>query len=290
MRTSLCRVATLLLLASAPASAQSVEDYLGRYVGANAQGYLGPLADVFGATLNSGWTHSARVPAGFHLRVDLVGVGAMIGDGQRTFQATTEGPFSPQTTTTAPTIFGSSTPVVVQGQGGTSYVFPAGVPVSRLGVVVPQLTVGTVAGTAVSLRWFGYDIDDDLGKLSLLGFGAQHDLGRYFTDLPVDLSVGAYWQSLELGDPFKTSGFVVEVFAGRRMGVLGLFGGLGYENASTELNLEREDADPVTISVDAANSVRGTVGLALHLPFFELFADYTLASQQAFTIGLGIGR
>jgi hypothetical protein len=290
MRTLSLRVAALLLVASSPASAQSVEDLLGRYVGANAQGYLGPLADYLGATLNSGWTHSARVPAGVHLRLDLVGAGAMIGDGQRTFRATTEGRFTPQTTATAPTIFGSSSPVVVSGQGGTTYVFPGGIPVKRVGTVVPQLTVGTVAGTTVSVRWFGYDVDDDLGKLSLLGVGAQHDLGRYLSDPPVDLSVAAAWQSLELGDAFKTSGFVAQLFAGRRMGVLGLFGGLGYENASTELNLDREGPEPVAISVDAANSMRATLGLALHLPFFELFADYTLASQKAFTLGLGIGR
>ena len=65
MRAHALRVVALSLLAVSPASAQSAQDILGRYVGGNAQGYLGPLADYLGAALNSGWTHSAGVPAGF---------------------------------------------------------------------------------------------------------------------------------------------------------------------------------------------------------------------------------
>jgi hypothetical protein len=291
MRAHAWRVIALLLLATSPASAQSAEDLLGRYIGDNAQGYLGPLADFLGASLNSGWSHSASVPSGVHIRLDLVGAGALIGDAQRTFQATTEGSFTPRTTAAAPTIFGSGQPVVVNGQGGTAYVFPGGIPAKMVALAVPQLTLGTVAGTMVSVRWFGIDINDDLGRVSMLGLGAQHDIGRYFSDLPLDLSVAGSWQSLELGDVAKTSGMVVSVLGGKRFSVLGLYGALGYENASTELDIEREGSTEVTrIELDAANTVRVTAGFALHLKVIELFADYTLASQKAFTVGLGLGR
>ena len=38
-------------LAALPAQAQSVEDIIGKYTGPNSAGYLGPLADYLGATL-----------------------------------------------------------------------------------------------------------------------------------------------------------------------------------------------------------------------------------------------
>jgi hypothetical protein len=159
------------------------------------------------------------------------------------------------------------------------------------GVVAPQLTVGTVAGTSLAVRWFGADITDDLGRLTLLGVGAQHDLGRYFTDLPVDLSVAGAWQSIELGHVVETTAAIGSVLVGKRYGVLGLFGGVGYESSSTEITIDSENGgSPNVISLDAGNSVRVTGGFALHLKVVELFGDFTLASQKAFTLGVGFGR
>jgi hypothetical protein len=285
-------VGVLLGMAVAfPVKAQSVEDVLGRYAGTNAQGFLGPLADYLGASFNSGWAREARVREGFSLKLSFVVAGAPIADKNKTFMGTTDGGFSPETTREVPTIFGPNVPVTVNGQGGTAYVFPGGMNASLMATAVPQLSIGSLMGTMVSVRWFGYDIDEDHGKISMLGLGARHDLSQYFQSLPVDLAAGVYWQSLELGNPLSVSSLAASLHVSKAMGILTLYGGTGYETSNTELSFTREgEDDPTVISIDAANSVRFTAGLSLRLAFLELFADYSLASQNAFTIGLGIGR
>nr|MCK4408798.1 hypothetical protein [Candidatus Eisenbacteria bacterium] len=53
--------AVLVLLAAVPVSAQ-IGDQISAYSGANAEGYLEPLALAIGANLNSGLFHSAHIP------------------------------------------------------------------------------------------------------------------------------------------------------------------------------------------------------------------------------------
>jgi hypothetical protein len=291
MRRILIAVAAFTALVSAPLSAQNVENLLSRYVGVNADGYLGPVADYLGASLNGGWTRKARVEPGFSLRLSLVAAGAPIADKRRTFTGTTDGDFTPVTTREAPTIFGPAEEVVVQGQGGTEYVFAAGLDQTLMATLVPQLEIGSVAGTMLKVRWFGYDAEDDLGDISLMGVGLTHDLSRHFGNLPVDLAVGAYWQSFEIGENLETTAILASLHASRSMGLLTLYGGLGYENSTTDIHFSVSGLeDEVDISLDGDNTVRANLGLSLKLAFFELFADYALASQNAFTIGLGIGK
>jgi hypothetical protein len=266
-------VSALVLLCASPASAQSVEDVLGRYSGPNAEGYLQPLADVLGAALGSGWARSADIQSGFHLRLSVIAAGAPIsGD--------------------APTIFGSTETVAVPGVGGTSYRFAGGIDADLAGTLIPQVTIGTVAGTEAMVRWFSVDLGDDFGSVSQLGLGARHDVDRYFGEsLPVELAAGVYWQSFEIGSVVDATTFTGMVHTSWSTSVLTLFGGLGYETSSVDVSYTPEgQTTGIDVALDGANSVRATAGLGLHLWLFGIFADYTVASQSAFTLGVEVGR
>jgi hypothetical protein len=119
-----------------PISAQNVEDVLGRYSGANAEGFLQPLADVLGAALGSGWARSADIQPGFHLRVSAIAAGAPVSSDARTFMGTTED-FEPVTSVEAPTILGSTETVAVSGAGGTTYRFAGGIDADLAGAPKP---------------------------------------------------------------------------------------------------------------------------------------------------------
>lgn len=281
-------VTALTLLATAPTAAQNVEDVIGRYTGPNAEGFLQPLADVLGAALGSGWARSADIQPGFHLRVSVIAAGAPISDDARTFRATTDD-FAPVTTVDAPTIFGATDPVAVSGNGGTTYRFAGGLDTELMGTLIPQITVGTVAGTEAMVRWFSVDLGDDFGTVSQLGLGARHDIDQYFDGLPLDLAAGMYWQSFDVGDYIKTSTISAMVHGSRSSGVLTVFGGVGYEASSADISFEGE-ANTADVTLDGANSLRGTVGVGIQLWALGVFADYTVASQNAFTLGVEVGR
>jgi len=57
-----------LLICSSHVHAQNIEDMISKYTSDNGKGYVQPLADAFGANLNSGFYHHAKVKkAGFQL-------------------------------------------------------------------------------------------------------------------------------------------------------------------------------------------------------------------------------
>jgi hypothetical protein len=274
-----------------PISAQNVEDVLGRYSGANAEGFLQPLADVLGAALGSGWARSADIQPGFHLRVSAIAAGAPVSSDARTFMGTTED-FDPVTSVEAPTILGSTETVAVSGAGGTTYRFAGGIDADLAGTIIPQVTIGTVAGTEAMVRWFSVDIGEDFGSVSQLGLGARHDVDQYFgSELPVELAAGVYWQKFEIGDVVDASTFTGMVHTSWSTGVLTLFGGLGYETASVDVSYTPEgQTTGIDVELEGANTVRATAGLGLQVWLLGIFADYTVASQGAFTLGLEVGR
>lgn len=279
----------LLGVLAAPAAAQDIEDVIGRYSGANADGYLQPLADVLSAALGSGWARSADIRPGFHLKLSAIGAGAPVSDDARTFRATTED-FNPQQTVDAPTIFGAAQTVSVSGAGGTTFVFPGGLDTDYMGTLIPQITIGTVAGTEAMVRWFSVEIDEEFGSVSQLGLGLRHDVDQYFNELPVQLALGGYWQEFELGDAVKATATTVMLHGSWAANVLTLFGGLGYETASVDFSWTPEGATTgIDVALDGANSIRGTIGAGVNVWLLGIFADYTVASQSAFTVGVEIG-
>ncbi len=288
-RRSVPACVALAALVSAPLSAQSIEDVLGRYAGNNAEGFLQPLADVLGASMSSGWARSADIRPGLHVKLTAVAAATPISDDARFFQGTTEN-FSPQTTAQVPTILGPTDFVEVPGNGGTSYVFPGGIDASLLGTVAPQLTVGTVAGTEAMIRWFSADIDEDFGSVSLLGLGGRHDVDQYIGSLPVQLAAGVYWQRFEIGDVLSSTTLSFMGHASRGFGLFTLYGGVGYETSSTDFTYERAGEPSIDVSLDGGNSIRLNGGLSLQLFVIGVFADYTLASQDVFTLGVEFGR
>lgn len=282
-----------LAMAGSAVHAQGLEDLLGKYTGTNGQGYIQPLADAFGANLNSGFFHSARIPkVGLHLNVGFVAMAALIGEKQKTFDAQTEDPFSPSATVEAPTIFGSIDEEQVEGNGGTVFVFPGGLDMKYLPVMVPQITIGSILGTDVTFRYFGMKISDDLGTLKLLGYGLRHSISQYLPLLPVDLAVGIFRQTFELGDIIEASSMNYGLEASLPLGIFTVYGGVSYEKADLDISYEYgegTEAEEIAFDLTAANGMRMIVGASIKLAVLQIYADYNLADQSVFSVGFGFG-
>jgi hypothetical protein len=247
-----------------------------------------PLADAFGADLNSGLYQTAKIPLqGFHLDFSLALIVAPIGDSRKSFQATTEGLFAPVTTTSVPTIFGGTNGVTVPGNASTAYAFPGGLGMTILPLAVPQITLGSLYGTEATVRFFQAQINGSIGQLQLWGIGARHNISQYIRDFPLALAGGIYYQHFSVGDVVSASATLISAQASYDYGLLTFYGGPGFEISNMDVNYDGS-AGKISLSLKSQNSVRFTAGIALNLAFFRLYADYNLASQSAFVLGLGL--
>lgn len=280
------------ILFSGILQAQDLEDFVGSYTGANGRGYMQPLADAFGANLNSGLFHSAKIDSGFHFYIGFATTTALIADKQKFFTASTEGLFSPETTALAPTIFGPVNSTAVDGNAGTAYNFPGGLDLNILPVAVPQLHIGNILGTEFTLRYIAIELGDNFGKLDLLGWGVRHSISQYFKSLSLDIAVGYFQQNFDIGDVVEARSDFVGLQVGKDVGIITLYGGVGLENSTLDIAYTFDDgevAETIEFELEGENNIRVTGGFTLNLSVVKLNADINLASQKVFTLGLGFG-
>ncbi|MEM6522209.1 MAG: DUF6588 family protein [Bacteroidota bacterium] len=271
-------------------SAQDLEDFVSKYTDDNGSGYLQPLSDVFGANMNSGWFRHAKVnKKKFQFYIGLVTTGALIKDEQQTFEANS----IYGGTVTAPTIFGSTEAAVNEGPNGLEENFPGGVDYGLLPLAVPQVSVGGLFGTELSVRWFSIDIGDDIGQLDVIGWGIRHSISQYFKLMPVDISLAFYNQSFELGEFVDANARIIMAQAGKRVALVDFYGAVGYEFSTMDIQYDAEVAgeDPTEIrfELEGENSLRFTAGFMLNLGPFKLNADYNIGNTNVFSLGLGFG-
>ncbi len=257
--------------------AQDLEDFVSKYTDQNGSGYLQPLSDAFGANMNSGWFRHAKVnKKKFQLYIGLVATGAIYGG-----------------TVTAPTIFGSTESVSNEGPNGLEENFPGGADFDLLPLAIPQVSVGGLFGTEVSLRWFSIDTGEDIGQLDVRGWGIRHSISQYFKLLPVDVSLAFYTQSFELGDFVDANARVIMAQAGKRIAIVDFYGAIGYEFSNMDINYDvevaGEDPTPISFQLEGENSLRLTAGFMLNLGPLKLNADYNLGNTNVFSVGLGFG-
>lgn len=286
----------LVLLLASPAVAQ-IEEHLSAYTGRNATGYLKPLVDAFGADLNAGLFYSARIPErDFYMRLELRAMSVYFTDEDRTFLATTESGFRPETTTEAPTVIGSRRAVFVDGQENTKFAFPGGFDIGSFSFVVPQLRFGALYGTEAVVRFLTYGTgNDDLGNLSLYGVGIRHSINRYFGEtLPIDLAASFFWQAFSMGENAKGESLVeaktasVGIHASQRYWRIEPFAGIAYDTHSMSLAyFSSSTADEgIELDFESDAALHLTMGLSLHLGFANVHGEYNISDQNAFSIGL----
>jgi hypothetical protein len=301
-----CLIGAALLLASIAGTHAQIEDQLSAYTGENAKGYMQPLNDALGASLNNGFYYSARIPeSGFRLSVEFVGVAIKFDDADRVFNAVAESPFQPvdgePSSIDAPTIIGNGEAVLIDGLNGTSFAFPGGLDLNGFGLVIPQIRFGNVKGTEGLLRIVkGLDIgDSELGKIDLLGIGLRHSLSQYFADPALDLAAGGLWQTFKIGensengDLVDTNAFSLGVQASKAlpMGSVGIepYAGLSYDSFKMKMEYKSGE-DLLEVDFDRSGTVHFAVGAGFNFYIGQIWAQYDWAQVNGFSLGLALGN
>jgi hypothetical protein len=173
---------------------------------------------------------------------------------------------------------------------------------SVLPLAAPQLTLGTVFGTQVSFRYLPQvQITKEIGSFKYFGFGIQHNPAVWLGDspLPVDVSLGYFTQTLDVGSIFTTKSTSFGIQASKQLGwsYLNLTPYLGFQSESSTMTftydytintLTGPQVQHITFDLKGANSARFTAGMALRLGIFNLNADYNFASYNSATAGFMI--
>jgi hypothetical protein len=174
-----------------------------------------------------------------------------------------------------------------------------------LPLLAPQLSIGTVYGTKIAIRYLpDIEIDKDLGKFSYFGFGIQHNPFMWIPvpDPPLDVSIGYFTQTLKVGTIFEANASMFGVQASKTFGPGAInitpYAGFGFESSSMKISysFERDDPfnpgtkvkTPISFELDGENSSRLTFGLSLKLAILKINADYNIAKFNTFSAGLGI--
>ncbi len=170
-----------------------------------------------------------------------------------------------------------------------------------LPLAVPQVSFGTIFGTQVAIRYLPeFDISPDLGKFKYTGFGIQHNPTMWVPfPVPVNVSVGYFTQSLEVGKIFKTSASMFGIFASKRFGPGALniepYAGLSFESSSIDVQYDvvydtPTGPSPSTIkySIEGENSTRITLGATLKLALLGISVDYSIAKYNTVSASLNI--
>lgn len=264
--------------------------------GENTKGYLQPFVNAFGNNLNAGLYRTAHVSTiGLHFYVGLVGMATMIPDEDKTYMGTPPLPY-PQDPVETASVFGGEG-AVVSGAGGLNYKFQNGqLEGDLVPFAVPQIEVGSFLGTMVKFRYFSGtipgDTKDNLGKITLTGYGVQHSLSQYIPLFPISVSAGFFYQTFDVGDFISTKAMSFGVQVSKSIPLLTVYGTAAWENTKMDVSYTFQSggqSEEIGLALESGSQFRLTVGARLRLGLIILNGGYTLGGQNTATIGIGLG-
>lgn len=344
-RSFLCGLAFLLagLLFSTPVHAQRGQDDLsdlGKALQDLSEGYadnyVQPVTDAFGGGMGAGLFRSADVgnslipglPVNVYLGVSVSGTltSSMkteftpFGNGTETFTAKRNGQKRKFTAEynngsgQVPTVLGETDPpggmiVIKDKQTGNTVASnpaPQGLLDTPLApIVVPQLGIGSFAGTDLQVRYFPKtelsSSGGSYGKVGLFGIAVRHDLDQWIPGpFPLNLAVQGAWNQFSLESEFENSGtkevldasgWALNLQASKGVPVIPLqfYGGVQYEKFNADYNYTLPNVGDITLSQTAESSVRGLAGFTLTFAVVRFNVDYAITNgPNVVTTGLGV--
>lgn len=176
-----------------------------------------------------------------------------------------------------------------------------------LPLTVPQISLGTVFGTQLTLRILPeVELNSELGKYRYTGFGLQHNPAVWLDHkLPVDLALSYFTQTMDVGTLFSCKANAFGITASKRWGwrMLNLtpYAGLLLESAEMEVDYLLQVpvpvsalypdgiySEPIHIVLESANSSRLVLGCNLRAGIINWNLDYNLAEYGGFSTGVSL--
>jgi len=275
-------------------SQESVPDAMSQLSSENVRGYVEPMVQGFGASLNSGVYPTLGLDRdGFHARLAIVGSGSVVTETQRYYYATPPEGYGDGPVRTATILGGTGT--TVAGPGNEEYQFQNGqIRTDLFGMGTTQLTVGNLYGTEAIVRFAVAPSVRDFPKTTLFGYGLRHSVSQYVPSIPVEVSVGASRQELNVGDVLGVSSTNLALMVGKSISFFNLYGGLQYESTVVDVDYTYTGgSDPegtrVNMRYSSDDVVRVTTGFGINLMGLSLGTELGFGTMTSVTGTIGIG-
>ena len=278
------------------------------------EAYFTPMAESFGAGLNSGWYNTAKPHnlGGFDVTFTLNTV--IIPNSAETFKiGDAFGNVFESTENESSTIFGSTSstamyydPSSVPGSDSIPFNMPGGFKTPAIPLPMIQAGIGLIKNTAIDIRYMPMlNVGDNI-NVNLFGIGIKHDLLQWIPGIgdaiPMSLSLQGGYTSLNtelkiLGQEvsLKTKATTINLVASKKLLMVTGYVGLGYNSATTTFTT---DADfdlggiqfdkKVEVAFESNKNLRTNIGLRLNMAVVTIQADYTFAEYPTATLGLGV--
>ena len=222
----------------------------------NGEQTLQPYADAVSADMNSGWFHTAKVNDGFNIYLGIKATGTYInGDNP-----------------------------VVADANKTLNIMP---------MAIPQLNIGSVWGTEVSVRYLPQITIGKYGSVDTWGIGIKHGITSHFKNFPVDAAVQFSYQTIKINDSkdinlVDASSFATSLQVSKQLSVFTFYTGLQYESTKIDVNVNYNETS-VNMNFDNQNKIRGVFGLNIKLGPVNLNGDYSIGKTNSISAGFGLG-
>lgn len=270
--------------------AQSIEEYLDSYVGENAVPYVQPLADLFTSNINTGVWEWSTIESDFYLRLKLQGMMSFPSESMRTFTGRTTGDFRPQQTVIASTIIGDEDGILLEGDDDDIYIFPGGYDLQRLILGTPQITIGGFLNSELTARFLAFPLDNDLEKVRFYGIGGRHSISNYFSDSPIDLSVGYMYHHTEAGDYLNSNQHLISAHIGKSGKIFSGQLMVGYQASDSDIHYTYEDGATVNeIDLNLKNTNPFIMEAGLGVKLGPVMASTSVSYSEHVALSLGAG-
>jgi len=168
-----------------------------------------------------------------------------------------------------------------------------------LPMLAPQFSLGTVMGTAATLRYLpAAEIDPQLGAFQYFGFGLQHNPDAWLpVPLPFDVAVGFFTQTMTIGDLFTAKATSFGLNASYKLGFEALnitpYAGYMIESSTMDVSYKYVVDTPVgpipqkiNFTLEGENTSRITLGLSIRFLVVNINADYNIGAYNNFSAGV----
>ncbi len=168
-------------------------------------------------------------------------------------------------------------------------------------LAAPQLTVGTVFGSMIALRYLPpVKINSDLGDLKYFGIGIMHNPAVWLgIPMPLDVAVGIYTETMDVGDIFKSSATQFSLFGGKTFGPstanVSPYVGISVETSTISVNYTQKfetplglESENISFDMKGDNKLKFTLGSSFKLAVVSLNVDYSFANYNTLSLGLGV--
>ena len=178
---------------------------------------------------------------------------------------------------------------------------PGGLDLPVMPLFMPQIALGLPMGIELTVRGFPEEEIPDIGTFSMYGGGLRVNLDQFIPIplFPVDITAGAFYSQMKIGDLIESSNTSVSLQVGKSLGLLlfgvGIYADASYEMSSLSIGYDVDPAlgfenDRIEFNMETDPGLRMGVGAHLTiipLTYFNIHVSQT-PNNQVLTAGFGI--